>query len=179
MEIALSIVAIVLSGLSLAWQAYTWKRSAPRPRVEGSLRMPDGKRAELIVSVRNRGGAACQIVRIDLQSTTHTNIMGLTSSSLDGKELPMQLDARNGAELKFDAAKLASALHHHQGLSDRYAIVATLGDGTRVRSTGSLNLVDCLIPGEDPLPGEHKVRIVKVVGTSKDVERKPLPKKPR
>lgn len=157
----LSIIAIVLSVASLAWQAFTWRRGGPRPRVLASIETIEDQRATLIVKLRNQGRGACQVEKIQLVATSGRRGMGLDNYVQDGQPaLPVTLASTSGAELRYDASSIAHALHHHGGLGDRFYVRIEVGDGSTRQTPGSLTFADCL--RLDDKPGEHG-RVLKKV----------------
>jgi hypothetical protein len=167
MQTALSIVAIVLSVISLGWQAFTWKASGPKPVVEGRITQAKGQPGILEIQINNRGRAACQVTDLLITSTRNSSRMHLaTYATPQELALPFQLEARNGVTVQIDASKVANSLHHHNGLSHEYLLRIELGDGTFRTSTGALNFADCLRL-EEADATEHVTTMKRIVGSTK------------
>lgn len=173
MEIALSGIAIVLSLVSLAWQAFQWSRNGPRPHPRGELRITDDDPPVLQITVVNKGRAACELVSIGLRSAADSRMSwGLTNYVHDrSASLPAELKPAHSFVADIDAARLAAAMQGHGALDHSWHIEIKLGDGTTRRSRGVVRMVRALDPNH-PQVIEHRPHRTRVLSTERLRRRK-------
>lgn len=132
MELAISIVAVVLSTASLGWQAYTWRTNAPRARVAARITIDDreGGLPVMRVDVTNRGRASGQVRDIEVWSTDKRWGWDLARYYLPGSPKPVvDIAAHSTIEFTFNAAAFARALQHHGDLPAQIRLFVHLGQG--------------------------------------------------
>lgn len=160
-----AVTALGIAVISLGWQAVTWRLGGERvslsPRFEGTV---DGHEV-LSLDVRNSGRGPAQLTgaRLVVGKRSGKGVQGGTE--LPGKELggtttyPVTVPGRSSVQLTYDAAKVCYSIKHHADLPAPGRIEATLGSGGRVSSRWWKELPVDAVSGEDPVPGEHRVRL--------------------
>lgn len=140
MTLALAILGLVLSLLSLLWQGYTWRRNGAvlRVKVTNSFPVYGDQLGDhyVTVTVVNEGRAATTVTGWGIDMGGHGNLTHLTPVSWS-TQLPHRLEA--GAEASFHMP--ADGIRHHRAAtgmaySSMVPWVRSAGDRRHVAKAG-------------------------------------------
>lgn len=141
----IALCALVLSILSLGWQAWSWSRSGPVVRVEVSNGVTDAETGEpehyVIVEAVNRGRAATTITGWGFAVPGGANIHKTTRLRISD-ELPFRLEPHSKARFAIEGDGLREQ-HATRGIPYTKMIPwVDLASGKRVKCKKSVPLAD-------------------------------------
>lgn len=133
----LSIIAIVLSLLSLAWQTWTWSRSGPVLRVESAAIITDAGNlvgeAELFIQVRvsNRGRSAATITGWGIEAPGGGSLFQLRPLGFSTK-LPARVESHSDASFYMPVDGIREQAARQRIPSDKLRAWAQPASGKKV-----------------------------------------------
>lgn len=162
MELTISVVALILSLASLAWQAAIWKLSGPRVVVATALAREAGHHWFLQVTITNKGRFTAQVRNIILVDISGKGSLDLWSYArgIDAADFPLEIAPHCCRELVYDASAITSSIAHHLPLPWRASLEVLLGTGKSIRG-GTLVLAKEMSASQDTQ--RHEERIGEVI----------------